>query len=135
MLLLSACRNPARSPTLRTHLCSASAGFTSATCDARRGDNQPEIPAKLSVAWCLSGGMQLVFHQCNLIQFVRDADGLGEPDQVTAIPTLAKFCTITVNRVAATPVFHLPFTMTLMRRWRRCLLMKNFIVPCLFQET
>jgi len=80
--------------------------------------------------------MQLVFHQCNLIQFVRDAAGLGEPDLVTAILASAKFCTSPVRyRVVAAPGFHLPFNMTLMGRWRRCLLTNNFIVPCLFRET
>lgn len=38
--------------------------------------------------------MQLVFHQCNLIQFVSDADGLGEPDLITTVPALAKLCTL-----------------------------------------
>lgn len=39
-------------------------------------------------------GMQLVSHQCNLIQFVKAADGLGEPDVITTIPALAKLCTV-----------------------------------------
>lgn len=44
------------------------------------GENHPQIPANLSVAWCLDGDMQLVSHQRPLIQFVRDAGGSAEPD-------------------------------------------------------
>lgn len=73
--------------------------------------------------------MRLVFHQCDLIQFVRDADSLGEPDPVTIVPMSAKFYT---SPVAAALVFHLPFVTTLKGRWRKCLPINNFIAPYLF---
>lgn len=44
---------PCSSPSLCTHLCSASSSFISATCNAWHGHNQPKIPAKSSEAWCL----------------------------------------------------------------------------------
>lgn len=53
--------------------------------------------------------MQLVFHQCNLIQFVRDADGLGEPDLVIAIPPSARLCTSAVRQGCGSPWFSSAF--------------------------
>lgn len=50
------------------------------------GQNHPQIPAKLSVAWCLGGDMRLVFRQHPLNQFVRDAGSSAEPN-----PGIAKF--------------------------------------------
>lgn len=93
------------------------------------GQNHPQIPAKLSVAWCLGGDMRLVSRQHPLIQFVRDAGCSAEPN-----PSITKFFSNVCGRPGSL-TFHLPFNPSRIGGWKKCWLVNSFAVPHISRET